>query len=160
MEAEINDLNVLKNFLGRAYWIEGTFENSAEWEVFTEAGSQFGDIIFQLASDSQIHKSLLEEIASNLGIDIKEISNESKPKEFNFEGKRVEDMFSELSKYEELMKELYTRLYNNTGKQLIIENWKGEDPQKYFYKLKWLISEEERHIEIIKPHKADYVRII
>ncbi|MDI9643185.1 MAG: hypothetical protein QFX37_06655 [Archaeoglobales archaeon] len=72
---------LLKGMLEKAYRIEAGFESEANFKAFVEVmDEEQKKVLFQLMSDSERHKVLIEEIAKNLGIEI-----EKRAEEFNFQ---------------------------------------------------------------------------
>lgn len=62
-----------------------------------------------------------------------------------------EEIFTQMLRYELLALDIYTKLHNLTNKEFLKKFWKGKNIDEYYNKLKWLIKEEERHRDLIKP---------
>ena len=61
MERKIDNIDELKSFLTRAYWIESQFENSMLWMGYIEVkDNELKDILFQMTRDSENHKNTLK----------------------------------------------------------------------------------------------------
>ena len=62
-----------------------------------------------------------------------------------------EEIFTQMLRYELLALDIDTKLYNLTNKEFLKKIWKGKNIDDYYNKLKWLVKEEERHRDLIKP---------
>ncbi|MEM0089086.1 MAG: hypothetical protein QXM23_01530 [Archaeoglobaceae archaeon] len=102
---------VLKGMLEKAYRVEAGFESEANFKAFLEVmDEEQKKVLFQLMSDSEKHKTTLEDIAKNLGIEI-----EKKVEEFKFSDKRF---FNEIYKLETSAKTLYEEMILKFGNLL------------------------------------------
>ena len=147
---EINDIGELQTLLEKAYLIEANFEITTEWDAYINAEEQNRDLLFTLAHDSEIHKNLLKELSTKIeGITLEKEFDKTKP-EFDFSHMIDEAIFNQLIKYEKLALDLYTRIHDMTNEEFIKDHWKGDNYQEYFDKFKWLISEEEKHVRLIR----------
>jgi len=159
MDVKITDLEELGNILRRLYWIESQYENSAEWEAYLTINEDKRDLIYKLIYDSEKHKIEVERIANNLGINLREKIDDSEGDSFNFSKITDDEIFNKILKFEEIMKELYLRILNNTDRELVESKWKDKNPEFFFDKLKWLVSQEEKHINMIKPKACNLMRV-
>lgn len=102
---------VLKGMLEKAYRVEAGFESEANFKAFLEVmDEEQKKVLFQLMSDSEKHKTTLEDIAKNLGVEI-----EKKFEEFKFSDKRF---FNEIYKLEISAKILYEEMILKFGNLL------------------------------------------
>ncbi|MEM4155401.1 MAG: hypothetical protein QXQ38_01590 [Archaeoglobaceae archaeon] len=134
---------LLKGMLEKAYRIEAGFESEANFKAFVEVmDEEQKKVLFQLMSDSERHKVLIEEIAKNLGIEI-----EKRAEEFNFSDKRF---FNEIYKLETSARILYEQIIQRFGSFL------GEEVER----LKELIKDEERHAKLAEKFVDKTLRIL
>lgn len=160
-DIEITDIDELKSLLDRAYWIEGEFEQSFQWEAYSHIQEKHRDLIFKLSHDSQGHKSLLKKLINNIdGISIEDVENSKTGKEFQYRP-RWEDseVFGELLKYEFLAKDIYSRIKEHTSEKLIDDIWMGDNSEEFFKAMEYLIEEEQKHIDLVRPHAGSIQRI-
>lgn len=102
---------VLKGMLEKAYRVEAGFESEANFKAFLEVmDEEQKKVLFQLMSDSEKHKTTLEDVAKNLGFQI-----EKKVEEFKFSDKRF---FNEIYKLEISAKTLYEEMILKFGNLL------------------------------------------
>ncbi|MEM4565528.1 MAG: hypothetical protein QXD49_02880 [Archaeoglobaceae archaeon] len=134
---------VLKGMLEKAYRVEAGFESEANFKAFLEVmDEEQKKVLFQLMSDSEKHKTTLEDIAKNLGIEI-----EKKVEEFKFSDKRF---FNEIYKLETSAKTLYEEMIFKFGNLL------GKDVER----LKELVKDEERHAKLVEKFVDKTLRIV
>ncbi|MEM3478259.1 MAG: hypothetical protein QXM45_06220 [Archaeoglobaceae archaeon] len=134
---------VLKGMLEKAYRVEAGFESEANFKAFLEVmDEEQKKVLFQLMSDSEKHKTTLEDIAKNLGIEI-----EKKVEEFKFSDKRF---FNEIYKLETSAKTLYEEMILKFGNLL------GKDVER----LKELVKDEERHAKLVEKFVDKTLRIV
>jgi hypothetical protein len=160
MAIQIKDLDELSSILGRAYWVESQLELSLEWEAYMIVKDKYRDILFTISHDSETHKSLLKRLFSQIkGFDLEETMMDFKGREFNPKGLYDEEILGEILKMELLAHDIYNRLHSYSDRGLIKSIWEGKDPNFYFDKLKWLIGQERKHIELLKPFAGTIERI-
>jgi len=134
---------VLKGMLEKAYRVEAGFESEANFKAFLEVmDEEQKKVLFQLMSDSERHKTTLEDIAKNLGFQI-----EKKVEEFKFSDKRF---FNEIYKLETSAKTLYEEMILKFGNLL------GKDVER----LKELVKDEERHAKLVEKFVDKTLRIV
>ncbi|MEM0332734.1 MAG: hypothetical protein QXO73_07145 [Archaeoglobaceae archaeon] len=134
---------VLKGMLEKAYRIEVGFESEANFKAFVEImDEEQKRVLFQLMSDSEKHKLMLEEIAKSLGIEI-----EKKVEEFKFSDKRF---FNEIYKLETSAKVLYEQMIQK------FSNLLGGEIEK----LRELVKDEERHAKLAEKFVDKTMRIL
>jgi len=161
MEIKIKDLDELSSILGRAYWVESQLELSTQWEAYMIVGEKYRDVLFSISHDSETHKSLLKKLFSKIeGLVLEEATKDFKGKEFDPKGLHDEEILTEILKMELLALDMYKRLRSHSDSDFIRKNWKGKNPNFYFNRLEWLIKEEKRHIELLKPYSGKIERIL
>ncbi|MDI9609712.1 MAG: hypothetical protein QFX36_00095 [Archaeoglobales archaeon] len=134
---------LLKGMLEKAYRIEAGFESEANFKAFVEVmDEEQKKVLFQLMSDSERHKVLIEEIAKNLGIEI-----EKRVEEFNFSDKRF---FNEIYKLETSARILYEQIIQR------FRSFLGEEVER----LRELIKDEERHAKLAEKFVDKTLRIL
>lgn len=134
---------VLKGLLEKAYRIEAGFEGEANFRAFIEVmDEEEKKVLFQLMSDSEKHKIMLEEIAKNLGIEI-----EKRAEEFKFSEKRF---FNEIYRLENSAKVVYEQIIQKFGNIL------GKEVEK----LKELAEDERRHEKLVEKFVDKTLRIL
>ncbi|MEM4457171.1 MAG: hypothetical protein QXQ49_07645 [Archaeoglobaceae archaeon] len=134
---------VLKGMLEKAYRVEAGFESEANFKAFLEVmDEEQKKVLFQLMSDSERHKTTLEDVAKNLGFQI-----EKKVEEFKFSDKRF---FNEIYKLETSAKTLYEEMILKFGNLL------GKDVER----LKELVKDEERHAKLVEKFVDKTLRIV
>jgi rubrerythrin len=159
--AVIKDLMELQLLLGRVYWVETQLENSSQWEAYRVAKTkEYKDILFKISHDSQQHKKRLEMINSNLeGPDLQELSERFKGLEYDFRLMKDEEIAREVMKNEALVLDLYKRIFASTNREFLKDIWMGAEPEDYFEDLKWLISQEEGHLQLLEKYSGKVERI-
>lgn len=134
---------ILKGILEKAYRIEAGFESEANFKAFVEVmDEEQKRILFQLISDSEKHKVMIEELAKKLGIELTK-----KVEEFNFSDKRF---FNEIYKLEKSSKVIYEQIIQKFGDLF------GEEVEK----IRELVRDEERHIKLVEKFVDKTLRIL
>jgi hypothetical protein len=161
MAIKIKDFDELKSIFGRAYWVESKLELMVEWEAYMIVKDKYRDVLFTISHDSETHKSLLKKISSKIeGLNLEKITADYGGKDFNPKGLYDEEIINEILKLEMLALDIYTRLRSYSDRGFIKNIWKGKNPDYYFNKLEWLIKEEKKHIELLKPFTGKIERIL
>lgn len=152
------------SLLGKAYWLETHFENIMQWQAYmTVKDDSYRNVLFTLSHDSEKHKGIIIQLISNFeGISTKTLEEHSgmKDKEFDLKGKWDEEIITELLKNEHLALDVYTKLHMYTDKEFIKRIWKGENSELFFKQLEFLIKEENKHINLLKPLAGKLERIL
>ena len=162
MAISIKNKSELFSLLGKVYWVETQLELSSQWDAYFLVKEQkHRDIMFRISHDSEAHKAIVTLIANQLeGMDLKKAVEEMKDAGYNFRKLHVEEIMAEVMRYEELAKDLYSKIHGLTSPDLIKEIWKGEEPDIYFKLMKWLLSQENAHIKMLKPYAGQIERIL
>ncbi|MFP4005698.1 MAG: response regulator [Candidatus Hadarchaeia archaeon] len=153
-------LTALDRFLGYAYWSESQLERSNFWNVYKKM-DKYQDVIFEIASGSAEHKSLLEKIGENLeGIEL-EGDGPSESGEINLENKTADEILSDLLEREKFKRDVYKKLLSSTNTELISEIWQGNDPEEYFEILEKLVQGKNKNIEMFKQiQKREFLGVM
>jgi hypothetical protein len=161
MTIKISTIDELNSVLGRAYFVESQLELSIQWEAYMVVKNKYRDVLFTISHDSEIHKSMLKKMFAKIeGMDLEEALKEFKGKEFDPKGLHDEEILTEVMKKELLALDIYKRLHDFSSNDFIKIIWKGRDHETYFKNLKWLMKQEEKHIEILKPYSGQIERIL
>jgi hypothetical protein len=161
MKIQIATIDELSSVLGRAYFVESQLELSVQWEAYMIVKNKYRDVLFTISHDSEIHKSLLKKMFDKIeGMDLAEALKEFVGKEFDPKGLHDEEILTEVMKKELLALDVYKRLHDFTSHDFIKKIWKGRIHETYFKNLRWLMKQEERHIEILKPYSGQIERIL
>ncbi|MFO8109043.1 MAG: hypothetical protein R6U17_00755 [Thermoplasmata archaeon] len=158
----IEDIEELESLLQRTYWIEDEFEQMAYWEGFSTLHEQYRDVIFRLPHDSEKHKIMLNKIINSIeGIELEDIKKGVRKRE---EGssrrqKMDEEVLTEMIKNDRLALDLYSKIHKHTSREFIEEIWTGENSNEFFDIFKRLMAEEQKHIDILRPHVGKLERI-
>lgn len=154
-EIKVLSVDESSSLLGRAYWLEAQFELSSQWMAYiTVKDQEYRDAIFKITHDSEKHKKILKKIFSDIkGLDPEKAVEDSglKHREFDFDGKRDEEIITELMKYENLALDIYTKLSTYVDRELMQKIWKGHDPKIFYEQIELLISDEKKHVELLRP---------
>lgn len=133
----------MKGMLEKAYRIEAGFESEANFKAFVEImDEEQKRVLFQLMSDSEKHKLMLEDLAKNLGIEL-----EREVEEFIFSDKRF---FNEIYKLEMSAKIIYEQIIQKFGDLIGVE----------VEKLKELVRDEEKHAKLVEKFVDRTLRIL
>ncbi len=149
----------LITLLGRGYWIETQFEETAEWNAYVSSLSEKGrEVIFILASDSARHKITLEEIGIKLGTDLKNVIDKFDKRIFDFSKMKEDEIFKVILEHEIIARDLYSRLYEFVDREIFRDSKLSAD--EFFNAMKMLIEDEEKHIKLVEPLSDKTVRIL
>jgi hypothetical protein len=162
MVIRIKNKNELFSLLGKVYWVETQLELSSQWDAYFLVKEQkHRDILFRISHDSEAHKAIVKLVANQLeGMDLNQAKEEMKDAPYNFRKLHVEEVMAEVMRYEELAKDLYSKIHELTSFDLIKEIWKGDEPNNYFKLMKWLLSQENAHIKMLQPYAGQIERIL
>lgn len=61
-----------------------------------------------------------------------------------------ETILLQIIKKEKLALDIYSKIHYLTNKNFIKQHWKGENYDDYFKNFKWLMTEEQKHINLIR----------
>ena len=161
---KIASFDELKSLLGKAYWLESQLELAMQWEAYMVfKKDEFREALFQISHDSENHKQILNNIFSKIeGLTPEEALEyvQLKGKEFDFNGKWDEEIITELLKNENLVLDIYTKLHDFSDANYVKQIWNDENPDNFFKRLEFLISEEKKHIALLTPLAGKLERVI
>ena len=162
MAFKITAKSELFSLLGKAYWAESQLESSSQWEAYLVVKEQkHMDILFKISHDSEAHRSIIKLISNHLkGFDVEKAASKIKEETFNFRKMHAEEVMSEIMRYEKLVHDLYSKIYNHTSEDLIIKLWNKKSHEEYFKLMKWLVAQEEGHIKLLQPYAGQIERIL
>jgi rubrerythrin len=151
---EIRTGEELANFLRKALEIEAGFESVSQWEGYISVKmDEFRDVVFELISESEKHRILVETMISKIKMSPGSESPPLKSPVFNFKNKTEFEIMMDLLKYEKLAYDTYL----NIKEALIDSNLSGlldeKDVPFFFSTLDVLIRDEAEHSD----HIANYV---
>lgn len=93
----IRSADELANVLRKALQIEEGFETIAQWEAYVSTKNpDFQKMIFQMLSESENHKHLVEGMLARVKVTDPRNSMPLAPRTFNFSGKEDQEIMNEL----------------------------------------------------------------
>ena len=151
---EIRTGEELANFLRKALEIEAGFESVSQWEGYINVKKdEFRDVIFELISESEKHRTLVETMISKIRISPGSEALPLQPHAFNFKNKTEFEIMMDLLKYEKLVYDTYLNIkeaLKHSNPDPFIEE---KDVAFFFSTLDLLIREGAEHSD----HIASYV---
>lgn len=152
--AEIRTGEELANFLRKALEIEAAFESVSQWEGYINVKKdEFRDVIFELISESEKHRTLVESMISKVKISPGSAALSLQPHTFNFKNKTEFEIMMDLSRYEKLAYDTYLNIREALKHSSLDNIISAEDIPFFFSTLELLIREESEH----SAHIASYV---
>ena len=144
----ISSKDELQFLIHRAWEIEKKFESLSAWKSFVSMGSSNRLTVLTLARESHVHRLNLEKILKILGLDVP--TNEIPEVTFEFEGMLPSEMLLKIVEYDEMARDLYNHILENTNSQIISTLCRGK-ANEFFYKvLKQMIEDETKHICMVR----------
>ncbi|MDD1767052.1 MAG: hypothetical protein LUQ27_00605 [Methanomassiliicoccales archaeon] len=151
---EIRTGEELANFLRKALEIEAAFESVSQWEGYINVKKdEFRDVIFELISESEKHRTLVESMISKVKISPGSAALPLQPHAFNFKNKTEFEIMMDLSRYEKLAYDTYLNIKEALKHSSLDNIISAEDVPFFFSTLELLIREESEH----SAHIASYV---
>lgn len=151
-EEKVSDviLRSLNRFLGFAYWSESQLQSSNLLNLYRRM-EEYKDTLMEIAHKSAEHRSLLEEMGSNLEhVDLEKSVQENGVEELDLEAKTEDDIIADLKRREKFKLNVYKKLRSSTNSKTISKVWKGENPQDYFGALDRLIEGKKQNIKLFE----------
>ncbi|MEJ2242661.1 MAG: hypothetical protein P8Y18_11060 [Candidatus Bathyarchaeota archaeon] len=146
----------LQYLLHRAWEIEKKFESLLAWKSFISTDSNYRSIILTLARESYQHRLNLEKLLKKLGLEAP--TNEIPKPDFDLNGLLHSEILQKIVNYDEMAKELYTQILENTDPHVISILIDGSDA--FFNRqLRQMIEDETRHIGLVKKMTGKIERI-
>ena len=148
----------LQYLLHRGWEIEKNFESLAAWKGFVSVDSSHRTTVLTLARESQKHRLSLEKLLKRLGLKAPE--DEILERTFDFEGMLDSEVLSKIIEQDEIARDLYNKIVDNTDSKLVTDLSGSEDASFFYEILKQMIKDEVRHISVVKKVAGDITRIV
>ncbi len=146
--------------LKRALQIEEGFESIAQWEAYvTTQDDNFRRMMFQLLSDSERHKGLVEQMISRAHVSDPRQATPLSPRVIDFSGKEDQEVMDELFKTENLMLNTYLLIKEALTGGDIGQLIDPADEGFFSETLNNLIREEGIHASLVSSKRGKMVRI-
>lgn len=157
---EIRTSDELLTFLQKALEIEASFESMSQWESYINIKKdEFRDVIFELISESEKHRAMVEELISKVKVNPQWQMPSIRPREFNFKNKTEFEIMMELSRYEKLAYDIYKNIYDALKKSDMTSLIKEGGSAPFFSTLELLINDESEHQSKIARYVGKVERI-
>ena len=153
MNLSKEDLQLL---LERAWEIEKYFESLSSWKGYITVNSGYRKTLLPLLLDSEKHRIQLEQVMTALNFPIPTTTSNMV---FHFQDKYDSEVLTELAKQEELARDLYTSIVENTDPALINALTKTNDATVFYQPLHQIIKDEKRHLELLRKITPPLTRI-
>lgn len=157
---EIGSGDELADILNKALQIEMEFESSSIWEGYIEMKTEeMRDLLFILSSESHQHAKMIERLLALTELESGRRSPPLQERRFHFANMKDSEIMNQLLKYDKLILDLYT------GLKAVMEN---SDPSKIIKEggleefisiLDHLITDEKKHVVLIKGYVGTIERI-
>ena len=144
----ISSKDELQFLIHRAWEIEKKFESLSAWKSFVSIGSSNRLTVLTLARESHVHRLNLEKLLKILGLDVP--TNEIPEATFEFEGMLPSEMLLKIVEYDEMARDLYNHILENTNSQIISTLCRGKANEFYYKVLKQMIEDETKHICMVR----------
>ncbi len=153
----ISSKEELQFLIHRAWEIEKKFESLSAWKSFVSMGSSNRLTVLTLARESHAHRLNLEKLLKILGLEMP--TNEIPEVTFEFEGVLPSEMLSKIVEYDEMARDLYNHILENTNSQIISTLYRDKDNEFYYKVLKQMIEDETKHIRMVRKISSLIERI-
>ena len=153
----ISSKEELQFLIHRAWEIEKKFESLSAWKSFVSMGSSHRLTVLTLAKESHAHRLNLEKLLKILGFEVS--TNEIPEVSFDFVGMLPSEMLLKIVEYDEMAKELYTQILENTSSQAFLTLFKEKDIEFFYKTLKQMIDDETKHICMVRKSSGLIERI-
>lgn len=153
----ISSKEELQFLIHRAWEIEKKFESLSAWKSFVSMGSSNRLTVLTLARESHAHRLNLEKLLKILGLEVP--TNEIPEVTFEFEGVLPSEMLSKIVEYDEMARDLYNHILENTNSQIISTLYRDKDNEFYYKVLKQMIEDETKHIRMVRKISSLIERI-
>ena len=150
----------LANLLRKALQIEESLESVAQWEAYISAKDyKFRKLIFEMLSDSEINKSMIEELVNKVKISGPRETRALLPHTFDFGGKEDQEVMDELYLTELLMLNTFTLIREALVGVNLDEFIDPKDQESFMKTLNALITKGEDHAAMASSHRGSVQRI-
>ena len=149
----------LASFLRKALEIEASFESVSQWEGYISIKKdEFRDVIFELISESERHRTLVESMISKVRVPPGSEALPLRIHAFDFKNKTEFEIMMDLSKYEKLAYDTYLNI-RDALKRFNVEGYiETKDVPFFFSTLELLIREKSEHSDHIANYAASMER--
>jgi hypothetical protein len=150
----------LANLLRKALQIEEGLESVAQWEAYISAKNyKFRKMIFEMLSDSEKNKSMIEEIVNMVRVTGPREMRALKPHAFDFAGKEDQEVMDELYETELLMLNTFTLIREALVGVNLDELIDPKNQELFMKTLNTLIAKGEDHAAMASSHRGSVQRI-
>ncbi|MBM3300603.1 MAG: hypothetical protein FJY85_11675, partial [Deltaproteobacteria bacterium] len=150
---EIRSGDELASFLRKALDIEASFESISQWEDYINLKKdEFRDVVFELISESEKHKSIVESLISKTKKGSRSETAPLQPHVFNFKNKTEFEIMMDLSRYEKLAYDIYLNIREALKASDMSKLVEEGDAPLFFSTLDRLIMEEADHVARIASY--------
>ncbi len=150
----------LADILSKALQIEMEFESSSVWEGYIEIKTdEIRDLIFTLSSDSHKHAKMVEKLMEMVNVESGSRSPPLQQRQFNFTNMEDGEIMKNLLKYDKLALDLYSGIRDSIDQEGSNIPISSEDYEKFRSIIDELISDEKRHVKLIKSFVGNIERI-
>ena len=153
----ISTKDELQFLLHRALEIEKDFESLSVWKGFVSISSKYRPTVITLARDSHKHRLDLEKLLKNLNL---EAPTDEIPEEtFDFDGMMDMEILQKIVENDQIVADLYSELAEKTDSKLVARLLGDENVSVFYDLLNRLVSDENRHVKMVKSVSGDIVRV-
>jgi rubrerythrin len=150
----------LASMLRKALQIEEGFESVAQWEAYVSTqDDKFRTMLFQLLSDSERHKGLVEQMLSKVKVSNPKQAAPLSPKVFDFSGQEDQEVMDQLFKTENLMLNTYILIKEGLTSGELEKLIDPADKDFFLTTLSDLIREEGIHASLVSSKRGKMIRI-
>jgi len=133
------------------------FESFSAWKGFLSVDTKHRATLLVLAKDSHMHRKTLESLLDILGFEAP--TNEIPDEPLEFEGMLDSEKLQKIIEYDEMARDLYTRILEMADPELVSLLSGGGDPEFFYQTLRQLVKDEERHIAMVQKVSGHVTRI-
>ena len=153
----ISTKDELQFLLHRALEIEKDFESLSVWKGFVSISSKYRPTVITLARDSHKHRLDLEKLLKKLNL---EAPTDEIPEEtFDFDGMMDMEILQKIVENDQIVADLYSELAEKTDSKLVARLLGDENVSVFYDLLNRLVSDENRHVKMVKSVSGDIVRV-
>jgi len=153
----ISTKDELQFLLHRALEIEKDFESLSVWKGFVSISSKYRPTVLTLARDSHKHRLDLEKLLKKLNL---EAPTDEIPEEtFDFDGMMDMEILQKIVENDQIVADLYSELAEKTDSKLVAGLLGDENVSVFYDLLNRLVSDENRHVKMVKSVSGDIVRV-
>jgi len=120
-------------------------------------GSTYRSTVLTLARESYVHRLNLEKLLKTL--DLEAPTNEIPEGTFDFTGMLDLEMLQKTIEQDEIARDLYTKIVENTDPKIVSALSGGKDVEFFYQTLKQMVEDETRHISMVRKISGHIKRI-